>query len=258
MIQAVLALIILGILYRRMIQREIPGPVSGPQAVAPVLLGIVSTPLSFVLFLGIAIALKRGAGVTLTDLPPVAGALCSAFFGAGLPEEVTKLCMLLLFIRIFRPKIRNVYEYILAGAGVGFGFTLFEEFLYGSGALLSVRLALLAAHMFLNMIMGKHLGLARYKRLTGRGSAGKEVMAAILIPMLFHTIYDACTTMNMFLSSGDDTLVILGMAAGIAAYIIMFAAQILILVGFRKDTDRYCSMSLLPQETGDNSEINID
>ena len=58
----------------------------------------------------------------------------AAFISAGLPEEITKFLMILLTLRIFRGRVRNVYEYILAGAAVGFGFTLLEEFLYGSSA----------------------------------------------------------------------------------------------------------------------------
>lgn len=52
---------------------------------------------------------------------------------------------------MFREKIKNVYEYVLIGAAVGFGFTLFEEFCYGFDQDITTlgRLFTVAAHMIL-------------------------------------------------------------------------------------------------------------
>ena len=131
-IQFVLSVIICGILYVRMIKREVPEKIGKGQAITPVALGVAALILSFVFFLGIGFAVMK-AGVDTKNMAPVPGSILGAFLLAGLPEELAKLLMILLTLRIFRSKIRNVYEVILVGAGVGLGFTLFEEFVYGEG-----------------------------------------------------------------------------------------------------------------------------
>ena len=130
-IQLVLALIILGLLYRNMIRSEVPESISKSQAVVPVVLGVISVPASFLLFL-IFGSLLVAAGYSKNKVPMAVSSVIGAFFAAGFPEEIAKLVMIAITILIFRSKIRNVHEYILIGAGVGFGFTLLEEFLYGS------------------------------------------------------------------------------------------------------------------------------
>lgn len=83
--------------------------------------------------------------------------LVSSFFSAGLPEEIGKLIFILICITIFKPK--NVYEYLLTGFGVGMGFTIFEEFLYGSNLVaVVVRLFILTFHAILGSIIASHIG----------------------------------------------------------------------------------------------------
>lgn len=50
-IQLVLSAIICGILYVRMIRREVPEQIGKAQAITPVALGVVSLVLSFIFFL---------------------------------------------------------------------------------------------------------------------------------------------------------------------------------------------------------------
>ena len=95
------------------------------------MLGVISVPVSFLLFLLLG-TLLLDIGYSKNEVPMVVSSVVGAFFGAGFPEEIAKLLMIVITILIFRSKIRNVYEYILIGAAVGFGFTIFEEFLYGS------------------------------------------------------------------------------------------------------------------------------
>ena len=84
-IQLAISLIVLGFLYRKMVLREIPAPVSKAQAVVPVLLGAASVYLSFMLFLAIAAGLT-GIGADPSGFPAVPRSLYSAFCAAGLPE----------------------------------------------------------------------------------------------------------------------------------------------------------------------------
>ena len=92
-IQLVLALITLGLLYIRMIKREIPEPISKPQAAIPVVLGVVSVPVSFLIFLALGTLLMT-TGYSKNEVPMVVSSVVGAFFGAGFPEEIAKLAMM--------------------------------------------------------------------------------------------------------------------------------------------------------------------
>jgi len=238
-IQLVVAGIVLGILYLRMIRREVPGPIGRAQAVVPVGLGVVSLVLSMGFFFAIA-AVMGALGVSLGGLGDVPRSLAGAFFMAGLPEEAAKLLMMLLALRLFRASIRNVYEVILIGAAVGFGFTLFEEFAYGSDSVLLMvgRLVTVAGHMAFGMIMAKHLGLARLGR--NRGGAYAR---AILIPIAIHTVFDALTGTNRLMLSADDNTAMIGTLLGLAGTIALFVLQLRVLLRFKKKTAEYCGMT---------------
>ena len=247
LVHLAISIIVLGFLYRRMIIRETPGQIGKAQAVVPVFLGVISLPISFAFFiLNGAIALAAGYSVA-DNHSLVLSSLFSAFIAAGLPEETAKLLMMLLALRIFRAKIRNVYEYILIGAAVGFGFTLFEEFIYGSGSILSsvIRVSLVTGHMVFGILMARHLGLARYYKSAGNSSFRREYLLAFLIPMLIHTIYDACVVSNKFLYSTDEKMQFIGLIIGVIAVVVLLLLQIIALLQLRKDTEKYCRMTFI-------------
>ena len=120
-IQLLLSAIICGILYSRMIRREVPELIGKSQAITPVVFGIASLVLSFLFFLGLAYTTMK-AGINTKEMAPLPGSVLGAFILAGFPEELAKLLFILLALRVFRSKIRNAYEVILIGAGVGLGF----------------------------------------------------------------------------------------------------------------------------------------
>ena len=242
-VQLLIALIVLGILYSRMIRREIPSTIAKTQAVVPVILGAGSVVLSFLLFLGIGFALDK-AGFSTKQLPALPHSVTAAFISAGLPEEITKFLMILLALLIFRSRIRNVYEYILIGAAVGFGFTLLEEFFYGSDAGLTAiaRLITVASHMVFGIIMARHLGMAKYNRIKGGGSAAGEYALALIVPILLHTLYDAGTATNAFMNSGNEDEELIGIVIALAVTVALFVLQIAVLVRLKKDTEKYCGM----------------
>ncbi|MBQ1423606.1 MAG: PrsW family intramembrane metalloprotease [Lachnospiraceae bacterium] len=239
----IVALVVLGVLYSRMIRREEPSAIGKAQAVVPVVFGVLSMLPSVALAILGSFVLKK-AGYEGERLPLLIRSFNSAFIAAGLPEETVKLLMMLLALRVFRSKVRNVYEYILIGAAVGFGFTLLEEFFYGSGSVLTgiIRFLLIGMHMVFGIIMAKHLGLARYVRITGRGSAAKEYFLAFVIPLLLHTAHDTFTVSNRFLDAGDDTTQMIGLVLSFATLIVMFAVQLKVLLRLRRDTAHYCEM----------------
>ena len=240
-----IALVVLGILYVRMIKREIPSPISGAQAVVPVPLGVVSLLLSFFLFTVIAMGLLA-LGVDPSGFPAVLRSLFSAFCMAGFPEEFTKMLMMLLSLFLFRKRIKNVYEILLIGAGTGFGFTLFEEFLYGSGSVASlvIRILTVGAHMIFGLIMAGYLGRARLARRSGSGSVWGNRVKALGVPVCLHTLYDAATATNYLMNSEDEMTSLVGILLGFGCMIVFFFLQIRALVRFKKDTERYCNMTL--------------
>lgn len=241
-IQFVLALVILGVLYTRMIRREEPNQISKMQAVIPVVFGVVSVPVSFFLFLGIGSLLVK-TGISFNQLPAAVSSIIRAFFVAGFPEEITKLLFMLLSILIFRSRIRNVYEYVLVGAGVGMGFTVLEEFFYGSDGLSALlRIITLGAHMIFGMIMARHLGMASCKKANGETGVAAERFLAIVIPVIIHTLFDASNGTNRMLESSNDIEQIIGIVVSLAGTAVLFALQIIILRGFRKKSGEYCGL----------------
>ncbi len=96
--------------------------------------------------------------------------------------------------------------------------------------------------MVFGIIMAKHLGLARYVRITGRGSAAKEYFLAFVIPLLLHTAHDTFTVSNRFLDAGDDTMQMIGLVLSFATLIVMFVVQLKVLLRLRRDTAHYCEM----------------
>ena len=242
-VQLVISLIVLGIIYSRMIRRESPDKIAKMQAIVPVILGVVSTILSFLLFLGIGYSLKK-AGLSTEHLPAFIRSVIAAFIAAGLPEEIAKFLMILLTLLIFRTRIRNVYEYILVGAAVGLGFTLLEEFFYGSGSVITAvtRLITIASHMVFGIIMAKHLGTAKFNKINGSGSVKGEYALALLVPMLLHTLYDAGTATNAYLNSGNENEEVIGIIIALAFMVSLFIVQIVVLVKTKKNTEKYCAM----------------
>ncbi len=203
-ISFVLCLIILGILYRNMIAWEGDCRISRGQALLPVLLGLLSVPLSFAFFLMIGIAFRAVTGFTPTEGPALLASFNHALFSAALNEELAKLLITLIVLCIFRKKWRNVYEYMLIAGAVGFGFTLIEDFVYSIGLTgLLMRLPNITVHMMLGLAMGRHLGLARYNKVTGRGPVVKEYLLAYFVPVLCHTVFDFFAA-NMLIHAGDN------------------------------------------------------
>lgn len=247
-IAMLVSLVVLGFIYRRMIARDVPAPIGRKQALVPILLGVASLPLSFGFTLMFGI-LAKIAGYNAADHSLFAQSLLAGFFGAGLTEEIAKFLMICASLRMFRGTVKNVYEYILIGAGVGFGFTLFEEFLYGSDLVrILSRIDFIAAHLVFGMIMAYCLGMAKHKKINGQGSPTKEYLLAALVPVLMHTLYDACTVFNKFLTDENEDMQAIGLCIGLAGALAAFVLQIVVLLKCKKTAEKLCSLRLLPEE----------
>ena len=240
-IAMLISLVVLTFLYRRMIARDVPEPIGRKQAIVPVLLGLVSLPLSFIFTLLCLGGLIKTVGYAPADYPLPVQSVMSAFLAAGLTEELAKFLMIAASFKLFRNTVRNVYEYMLIGAAVGFGFTLPEEALYGSDLIsFLLRMDFIAGHL----VFG-----AEHKKITNQGSPSKEYLFALLIPILMHTLYDACTANNKFLYHENEDMQMIGVVIGLVGALAAFVLQIVILLKYKKNAGKLCSLRLLPEES---------
>ena len=251
LIAMLISLICLTFLYRRMIARDVPEPIGRKQAIVPVLLGFVSLPLSLIFTLLCVGSLLHAVGYTPASYPLLAQSFLAAFLFAGLTEELAKFLMILASFKIFGNTVRNVYEYMLIGAAVGFGFTLPEEVLYGSDFIgFLFRLDFLAGHVMFGIIMTYFLGMAQYKKVTNQGSPAREYILALLVPILLHTLYDACTANNKFLYQQDENMQMIGIIIGLGGALAAFVIQIAILLKYKRNAEKLCSLRLRDELPG--------
>lgn len=248
---SIIVIIVLGFLYKKMMDWEQPLKTSKAQAIVPVVLGVLSMPLSFAIFMLIALIGRNVFGVTLGEGPLLWASFSSALFSAALNEELAKLIFILISILIFRKSIKNVYDYILIGGAVGFGFTIVEEYIYSSGIVtLILRAITITVHMLLGFAMGRHLGLARYNKVTGKGSVLMEYLLAYIVPVAVHTVYDTLSV-NKLLSSKDELIANIGTAMALVALVLTFALQVFVFKRLKQNAGELTALSILPKEDGE-------
>ena len=123
----------------------------------------------------------------------VGGNLARAFFGAGFPEELAKLVILVLFLR------RNLFfeewvDGIVYAASLGLGFAALENIFYlfdnqNNWLEVGILRAFLSipAHFFFGVTMGYFVSRARF------GAPGKRnwnLALALICPTVIHTLFD--------------------------------------------------------------------
>lgn len=117
-----------------------------------------------------------------------------AVFGAGIPEELAKFCLLWLFLK----KCRYFDEYvdgIVYAACVGLGFAALENVLYlfrnfDSWVLVGAMRALysIPGHFFFAVVMGYFVSKAFFDDPSQRS---RNIFLALAVPMLLHSAFDA-------------------------------------------------------------------
>lgn len=245
-ISVIITIIILGILYGRMVKREIPEPVGWQQALIPIAIGMLSFPITVPVSMGLMKAMgKDPNALKLTELNFFQALWRDLILAGGL-EEIAKLLMILVVLFIFRNKVKNVYELILIGACVGIGFTIAEEYFYGSDedvTTLSITLRTIAvpAHMTFNMVMAEFLGRAKVSKLSGKGSPVIYYLLAILVPITVHTLYDVTTAFNSSLMRGE----LKGMILAAIGYVCLLVYEFVVLIRCKKKTAVFCGMRTL-------------
>ena len=115
------------LVYVRMVRREIPEPLGKKQAIIPMAVGLAAPILATMLVIIFGLIIKATINMPLAGLSDslIYKSLVTSFIGAGFTEEFVKFLLLLLLVKILKPK--NVYEYVLFGVGIAVGFTLLEE-----------------------------------------------------------------------------------------------------------------------------------
>ena len=245
-ISALLALIICGLIYLRMIKREVPEPIGRLQAILPVILGGICVLVSGPAGIGLLYAFKS-IGVTGETMANLPAAFFTAFFMAGGVEELFKFLAIIITIAILKNRVKNVYEYIILGAAVGFGFTVVEDFTFGESIfVLLIRTPLMFTHMTLNMIMGEFIGRAKYNKQKGEGQTALYWAWGLIIPMALHTLYDAGTIFNYPAIRGGDFVV--GGILGGAAILTNVVLLIYILVRAKKNAEKFSALSILSKD----------
>jgi RsiW-degrading membrane proteinase PrsW (M82 family) len=244
-IQLILAAIILVAIYKKMLTWGNAGGLSKKQKYAPIGLGILSVIISFLFVAGIALFSVKVLGFHLDEIENQSlRAAVKAFTMAGLTEEIAKLLMIILSIKLFSPK--RVYEYTLIGAAVGIGFTIHEELLYGGSIAGLLRFITVAMHMVLGIIMGQNLGIGKYNIANGL-SHKAAYLKAVLIPMIIHTLFDACTIFNPVANmaaelEADDFLALVWLSIGILAIISAAIYQFVVLKKTKKEAEKQSGM----------------
>lgn len=245
-ISALLALAICGLIYLRMIKREVPEPIGKLQAILPVIMGGICVLVSGPAGIGLLYAFKS-IGVTGEKMANLPAAFFTAFFMAGGVEELFKFLAIIITIAILKNKVKNVYEYIILGAAVGFGFTVVEDFTFGESIfVLLIRTPLMFTHMTLNMIMGEFIGRAKYNKQKGEGQTALYWAWGLIIPMALHTLYDAGTIFNYPAIRGGDFVV--GGILGGAAVLTNVFLLIYILVRAKKNAEKFSALTILSKD----------
>ena len=244
-IQLILAAIILVAIYKKMLKWGNADGLSKKQKYVPIGLGILSVIVSFLFVAGIALFSVKVLGFHLDEIENQSlRAAVKAFTMAGLTEEIAKLLMIILSIKLFSPK--RVYEYTLIGAAVGIGFTIHEELLYGGSIAGLLRFITVAMHMVLGIIMGKNLGIGKYNIANGL-SHKAAYLKAVLIPMIIHTLFDACTIFNPVANmaeelEADDFIALVWLFIGILAIISAAIYQVVVLKNIKKEAEKQSNM----------------
>ena len=240
---------ILGVLYMRMIKREKSGQIGIPQALFPIILGIVSEIVSSRLVIFVMISLGQEGSAKFNELPIVARQFLSPFLFAAFPEEFFKLIMVIITLCVFRKKVKNVYEYILIGAAVGVGFSIAEDYSYASElASIFIRLPMLPGHMAMDMLMGEFLGIAMYNKKNNAGPVAIFNVFALVVPVIIHTLYDAGSTGNFMVfegaANGNNVMVTIGSVYALVVIVGFIVFSFRMIIRFKKNGDKFDNMMI--------------
>lgn len=146
-------------------------------------------------FLGVlAIPLDLVVVETINVMIPGSTVFYQAFFEAGIPEELCKWALFMIFIWR-NTNFNEFFDGIVYACFIGLGFACIENIMYvfgnetfGGAFATGVMRALLSVpgHFLFAVIMGYFLGMAKFRPEQRR----KYMMLSLVCPMLAHGLFD--------------------------------------------------------------------
>lgn len=143
--------------------------------------GMLAIPLDILIVTGVD-AILEGTAIANT-------VFFSAFMEAGIPEELSKFLIFMIFI--WRDK--NFDEYfdgIVYASFIGLGFACIENieyvFMYGFGTGVVRALLSVPGHFLFGVVLGYFLSLAKFEP----GKRGVYMWSGLLLAMLAHGLFD--------------------------------------------------------------------
>ena len=133
--------------------------------------------------------------------------------GVGLAEEGFKW-LVIKFKAYNHQEFDEIYDIIVYSVFVSLGFACIENIMYvfTGGLLVAVLRALLSVpgHACFAVLMGYYFSRAKVASINGhKALCTKNMILSILIPILFHTMYDALLTWYSNTSNGSIVLLFL-------------------------------------------------
>lgn len=151
-------------------------------------LGVLSVLLSFCISIPLGIL-----GLYPAEMTTILGSVCTAFFGAAIPEEIAKFFVLWLLLRKNR-YFDEKMDGIVYAVCVSLGFAALENVLYlfsNYDNFMSVGIvrALFAVpgHFCFGILMGYYYSLARFYPETPQ----KNKVLVLAAPIIAHGLYDS-------------------------------------------------------------------
>lgn len=170
--------------------------------------GMLSIPASLLVSLPL-----MGIGLVPSEPATVGDFLRVAVFGAGIPEELAKFALLMLFLR----RCRYFDEYvdgIVYAACVGLGFAAVENIKYlienyEAWAYVGAIRALFSVpgHFFFAVVMGYFVSKAAFGDVTRRGW---NIFLALALPMLLHSAFDALLMVSTVSAAATGLIALFG------------------------------------------------
>ena len=158
------------------------------QLIKAFLFGILSVPVSFCISIPLGII-----GLYPVEATSILGSICTAFFGAAIPEEIAKFIMLWLLLRK-NPYFDEKMDGIVYAVCVSLGFAALENIMYlftNADSYLSVGIARaifsVPGHFCFGILMGYYYSLAKFYPKTPK----KNKVLILAAPIIVHGLYDS-------------------------------------------------------------------
>ena len=197
------AIVLLGYIYWR--DRKSPEPLK--QLLKATALGVLAIPLTLAIVYPLQLI-----GIIPEEYTTIGGAIYDAFMSAAIPEELSKLLLLWLFLRK-NPYFDERMDGIVYAVCVSLGFAGLENILYvvlnEDWASIAISRAIFAVpgHFCFGVLMGYFYSLAKFEpQHRIRYSA-----LALLAPIVAHGIYDSLLfIMQVYIPTWLESILSLG------------------------------------------------